>query len=229
MKRRHILIYASFVPLALMECAQAAPDLIANPAALPLRNLQIEVRQVLSGESQRSDAGSAGGVQIDNQGQVSVQGTLRLQQRQSQQSSTASQQVLVLNGRAARISLGTVWPLRVFQTWLRDGRLITTQGTLLLQAGTGFSATPRWDGSDVVELEIAAQQAPGNTGNSAGNAVSALQNNTSTASVVVVPLGEWSTVAQSEQSSQDQQSGLAGGGRVSTQSRTDVQVRVTAR
>jgi hypothetical protein len=228
MKRRHILIYASFVPLALMEYAQAAPDLIANPTNLPLRNLQIEVRQVLSGESQRNDTGNAGGVQIDSQGQVSVQGTLRLQQRQSQQSSTASQQVLVLNGRAARISLGTVWPLRVFQTWLRDGRLITTQGTLLIQAGTGFSATPRWDGSDVVELEIAAQQAPVNTGNSAGNATGALQNN-STASVVVVPLGEWSTVAQSEQTSQDQQSGLAGGNRVSTQSRVDVQVRVTAR
>ncbi|APW44449.1 hypothetical protein RS694_19285 [Rhodoferax saidenbachensis] len=192
---------------------------------MPLRNLQIEVRQVQSGESQRNEAGSAGGVQIDSQGQVAVQGTLRLQQRQSQQSSSASQLVLVLNGRSARIALGTVWPLRVFQTWLRDGRLVTTQGTLLIQAGTGFSATPRWDGSDVVELEIAAQQAPGN----AANAVGALQNNSSTTSVVVVPLGEWSTVAQSEQSSQDQQSGLAGGARVSTQSRTDVQVRVTAR
>lgn len=228
MKRRSLLIYASFLPLALMEHAQAAPDSIANPTALPLRNLQIEVRQVQSGESQRNEAGSAGGVQIDNQGQVAVQGTLRLQQRQSQQSSTANQLVLVLNGRSARIALGTVWPLRVFQTWLRDGRLITTQGTLLLQAGTGFSATPRWDGSEVVELEIAAQQAPGNTGNS-GNAVSALQNNSSTTSVVVVPLGEWSTVAQSEQNSQDQQSGLAGSARASTQSRTDVQVRVTAR
>ncbi len=225
MKRRDILIHASFGPLALMQYAQAAPDSIANPATLPLRNLQIEVRQVQSGESQRNEAGSAGGVQIDSQGQVAVQGTLRLQQRQSQQSSSASQLVLVLNGRSARIALGTVWPLRVFQTWLRDGRLVTTQGTLLIQAGTGFSATPRWDGSDVVELEIAAQQAPGN----AANAVGALQNNSSTTSVVVVPLGEWSTVAQSEQSSQDQQSGLAGGARVSTQSRTDVQVRVTAR
>ena len=221
MKRRSMLVCISVGAVALVNTAWSAPDSIANPGTLPLRNLQIEVRQVQTSDSQSEAAGGSGGVQIGTNGQAAAQGVLRLQQRQSQQSGTTTQQVLVLNGRSARIALGAQLPERVFQTWVRDGRTVVTQGTLLLEAGTGFNATPRWDGSDLVELEISTQQAQGTAGGLPGSANSA--------SVVVVPLGEWSTVAQSEQSSNSQRNGLGGSSRAASQSQFDVQVRVTPR
>ncbi len=220
MKRRHALVCACFGALALTGYAQTAPDLIANSSPLPLRNLLIEVRQVQGNDSQRTDVGARGGTQLDTQGHVSVQGGVVLQQRQTQQSGSATQQVLVLNGRTARIALGTVLPLRVLQTVQRAGQRITTLGTVLLEGGTGFSSTPSWNGADGVELEIAAEQALGST---------PLNGSASSTSVVAIPLGEWSTVAQTEQDSSEQRSNLGGTRSTAGQSHTEVQVRVTLR
>lgn len=210
MKRRHALIYASFWPLATVAYAQAAPDLIAKQAPLPLRNLLIEVRQVQSDDSQRSgvELGSRPGVQMN----------------QSRNSGTATQQALVLNGRPVRMGLQTTTPIRLLQGFVRNGRVVTTVGTVLLEAGTGFSATPRWDGGTLVELELAAQQAL-----RSGNAVPGAQTNSGTSSVLALPLDEWTTVGESEQSSQSSNSGLTGAQQQSGQSRTEVQVRVTLR
>ncbi len=221
MRRHCAFACVLFGVLPLMGIAQTAPDSIANPPRLPLRNLQIEVRQLQASDSQGDALGGSGGVQIGTNGQAAVQGQLQLQHRQTQQSASAMQQALVLNGRSVRIALGAQLPVRFFQTWVRDGRAVTTQGTLLLDAGTGFNATPRWDGSELVELEIATQQARVHAGGLADSAANA--------SVVVVPLGEWTTVAQSEQSSQNLRAGLAGSAQASSQSRFEIQVRVTLR
>jgi hypothetical protein len=203
--------------------AQAAPDLIAKSNPLSLRNLQIEVRQVQHEDSQRAGLESHGGVRVNPDGSVALAGQVQAQDTQARQSGTAVQRVLVLNGRSAHIALRTDTPLRLMQTFVRNGVLVFTQGTVLLQKGTGFRATPRWDGSDRVELEIAAQQALNAMVAGTGQASS------STASILVLPLGEWMTVAQSEQQTSDSRSGLGGMVNQASQISTDVQVRLTVR
>ena len=210
MKRRHALIYASFLPLAPVAYAQAAPDLVAKQSPLPLRNLLIEVRQVQSDDSQRT------GVELGNRP--------GLQMNQSRNNGTATQQALVLNGRPVRMGLQTTTPIRLLQGFVRNGRVVTTVGTVLLEAGTGFSATPRWDGGTLVELELAAQQAL-----RSGNTVPSAQGSSATSSVLALPLDEWTTVGESEQSSQSSNSGLTGAQQQSGQTRTEVQVRVGLR
>jgi hypothetical protein len=210
MNRRHALVFVSFWPLAHVEYARAAPDSIANPAPLPLRNLLIEVRQVQSDDSQRA------GVELGNRPGV--------QMNQSRNSGSATQQALVLNGRPVRLGLQTTTPIRLLQGFVRNGRVVTTVGTVLLEAGTGFSATPRWDGGALVELELSAQQAL-----RSGNALPGATATSATSSVLALPLDEWTTVGESEQSSQSSTSGLTGGQQQSGVVRTEVQVRVSLR
>lgn len=212
MKRRSALFYASFMPLALVNIVRAAPDLGANSTALPLRNLLVEVRQVQSEESRGAGVG------------VDAAGRLTGQAGQTQGSTNAMQQTLVLNGRTARIALQTTTPLRLRQTVVRGGQVLVIQGTVLLEAGTGFSATPRWDGGEAVELELAAQQAV-----PSANAPLGAQATASTSSVVRLPLNVWSTVGESDQNSQNDQSGLAGIQNTSGRRRTEVQVRISVR
>jgi len=223
---RHAWLAAIAMAFALpapVVTAQTAINSIANSAALPLRNLQLEVRQLQNDDRQRSGTEGGATVQIGPQGQVGLQGQLQVQQRQVRQSGSAQQQVLVLNGRSARVSLGAVVPLRVLQTVVRNGQLLQTQGSVLLETGTGFTATPRWDGLGQVELEIAAQQMLGGPGALPGAMATA-----GAVSVVVVPLGEWTTVAQSEQADTSSRTGTPGSASSSALTRTELQVRVSA-
>ena len=210
MNRRSTLLFISIWPLALAVNAQTAPNLIANQAPLPLRNLLIEVRQLQADNRQRS------GVELANQPGV--------QMNQARSSGTAAQQALVLNGRPVRLGLQTTTPIRLLQSWVRNGQVVTAVGTVLLEAGTGFNATPRWDGSTLVELELAAQQAL-----QPGVAVPGARASSSASSVLALPLDEWTTVGESEQNSQSSTSGLTGAQQQSGQTRTEVQVRVSLR
>lgn len=177
---------------------------IANQNPLPLRNLQIEVRQVHSSQHERSGAEADARLQFGSGVSASAQAQVRLGQQQAQQSGSASQQVLVLNGRSAAISLRSSRPFRLMQTQFRNGRPVLVQGFVLLEASTGFMATPRWDGTDLVELEIAA-------------------------STLVLPLGEWVSIAQSETNNRSERSGLLGQASASDQQSSELQVRLTVR
>ena len=188
-----IAIYASFTLVDPVCIAQTAINSIASPSPLPLRNVLIEVRQI-----QHSERPSAAA--------------------QGQQSDAATQQVLVLNGRSAHIGLITRTPMRVVQTWMRNGTLVVVPGTVLLDTTTGFTATPRWDGSDTMELEVAAAQT-----SSAG------RSSLHSSSVVAVPLGTWVTLAQSATQEISQRTGTAGPPQWSEQADSEVQVRVTLR
>ena len=210
MNRRRAIIYASFLPLAPVEYARGAPDSITNTAPLPMRNLLIEVRQVQSDESQRS------GVELGNRPGLQI--------NQSRNSGSATQQALVLNGRPVRLGLQSTQPIRLLQGFVRNGRVVLAMGTVLLEAGTGFSATPRWDGGTLVELELAAQQAL-RTGNALPGAVAS----SSASSVLALPLDEWTTVGESEQTSQSSGTGLTGAQQQSGLTHTEVQVRVSLR
>lgn len=195
--------------------AQTAIQSIASPNPLPLRNLQFEVRQVQSSQREQGGVQADAELQLGSGGSTSAQARLRLGQQQAQQTGSASQQVLVLNGRSAAIALRSSTPFRLMQTQFRNGRPVLVQGFVLLEASTGFMATPRWDGTDLVELEIAASQA----GRVSSNSISTL----------VLPLGEWVSIAQSETTSRSARSGLLGQSSESEQQSSELQVRLSVR
>jgi hypothetical protein len=214
-----------FMLLALVEPAQAATDLIANNSVLPLRNVLIEVRQVQQTQTQNGGLQIGGAVIAGRAagGQAHVQA----RQTQNQREGTTSQQVLVLNGRSARVAIGTQVPLRVLQTYVRNGSLVAVPGTLVLEAGTGFAATPRWDGSDLVELEISAAQTLGGTQAPLADATPA--QTAQTRSLLAVPLDTWVTVAESDAQSHGSNQSLGGQAQWSEQASSAVQVRLTLR
>lgn len=223
MKRVRTLALACFSALALATYAQPAINSGADwkdghAASLPLRNLQIEVRQTDQDRStrERLDAEVAAHVQA---GQSGAAIGLTAQDEQRSRSGSAQQQVLVLNGRRAAIVLRNTVALQLLQSFQRRGVWVTVPGMVWLQAGTGFDATPRWDGGDTVELELSTLQGR--------QPLAGESARTSTA--IVLPLGEWTTIAESEQAQDSQQSGLTGSGRSSSQSVLRVQVRVSLR
>lgn len=223
MKPIRLLVLACFSALALAAHAQPAINSGAdwkdgNAASLPLRNLQIEVRQIDqdSRTRERVDAEVAARVQA---GQSSGTIGITVEGEQLGRSGSAQQQVLVLNGRRAAIVLRNTVALQLLQSFQRRGVWVTVPGTVWLQAGTGFDATPRWAGGDTVELELSTLQGR--------QPLAGESARTSTA--IVLPLGEWMTVAESEQAQERQQSGLTGSGRTSSQSVLRVQVRVSVR
>lgn len=223
MKRVRTLALACFSALALATYAQPAINSGADwkdghAASLPLRNLQIEVRQTDQDRStrERLDAEVAARAQA---GQSGAAIGITAQDEQRSRSGSAQQQVLVLNGRRAAIVLRNTVALQLLQSFQRRGVWVTVPGMVWLQAGTGFDATPRWDGGDTVELELSTLQGR--------QPLAGESARTSTA--IVLPLGEWTTIAESEQAQDSQQSGLTGSGRSSSQSVLRVQVRVSLR
>lgn len=227
MKTRSLLGFICFWPLARMVPAQPAMESIASTQSLPLRNLLIEVRQVQSGSAQQSDMATGGGLRIGDDGQLSVQGQLLSRQRQSQQGATAMQQVMVLNGRTAQIALRGTQPLRILQSFVRNGRVIVSQGVAFIEAGTGFMATPRWEGAERVELSIAAEQSIPQSGGT--RSIPGAHSTASTQSVMDVPLNQWTTIAQSELSENNDSQSPGRNNASAMQSSTEVQVRITVR
>jgi hypothetical protein len=215
MKLHHLLILALLGLPALLS-AQTAPV-----APLPLRNLLIEVRQD-DGRSNGSERVAADVNARVRPGRSEVDIGIEARRRESSSSGRAQQQVLVLNGRPAAINLGSSVPLRLRQLVTLGGVRRSVPGTVWLQAGTGFMATPVWEGGDTVYLELAATQGR-----------QPLAPQASTSSTVLLPLDEWTTVADSEdvQDNRQNAAGLGGGGhdtRSSSQS-LRVQVRVSLR
>lgn len=196
----------------------------AASAPLPLRNVLIEVRQVQSHEASYSALQSGGRVRIDGTGAVDMQGRLRAQQGQATQSDRAAQQVLVLNGRSARIALNLSTPMRVVQSYVRNGALVVVPSTLIWQAATGFSATPRWESGNSAELEVSTQQAPAMA---AGVAHTGGMSGGQASSTLVLPLATWVTLAQSDTESDQTRADLGGHVSADSHQRSEVQVRLT--
>lgn len=204
--------------------ALALPALLAAqtpPAPLPLRNLLIEVRQDDGRSESRERIGADVNVRAQP-GHSEVDIAIAARSRQSERSGRAQQQVLVLNGRPAAISLGSSVPLRLRQFIVQNGVRRSVPGTVWVQAGTGFTATPVWEGGGSVYLELVAtqgRQAPG--------------PQASTSSTLMLPLDEWTTIADSEdvQDQQQNAASLGGGGRDTRSSSQSlrVQVRVSVR
>lgn len=211
--KRHLLC----LTLALPALLAAQPQ----PAPLPLRNLLIEVRQDDGHSESRERIGADVNVRAQP-GRSEVDIGVDARSRQSERSGRAQQQVLVLNGRPAAINLGQAVPLRLRQFITQGGIRRSVPGTVWLQAGTGFTATPVWEGGDSVYLELAATQ---------GRQPLAPQSGVN--STVLLPLDEWTTIADSEDALDERQgtAGLGGGGRETRSGSQSlrVQVRISVR
>lgn len=194
---------------------------VVTPAPLPLRNLLIEVRQ----DDGRNDSSERVAADVNARvqpGRSEVDVAIEARRRESIRSGSAQQQVLVLNGRPTAISLGSGVPLRLRQFIVQNGIRRSVPGTVWVQAGTGFMATPVWEGGNSVYLELVATQGRQPLGPQA-----------STSTTLMLPLDEWTTIADSEdvQDQRQNAAGLGGGGRDTRSSSQSlrVQVRVSVR
>ena len=211
------------LPAALMllaVTANAQPGGPPHAPPLPLRNLLIEVRQ----DDDENRSLERTGVDVSTRlqpGHTEAGVRVEAQGRQLERRGLAQQQVLVLNGRPAAFMLGHSVPLRLHQLVSQGGVRRIVPGTVWLQAGTGFTATPLWDGGELAYLELQVTQ---------GRQVAAPASTTTT---LLLPLGEWVTVAQSEDALDEQQRGLSiSGGARETRSgstRLRVQIRLSVR
>jgi hypothetical protein len=150
MKFRNAVCALSLIPFLLSPVwlmAQPAGNPNQGAEALPMRNLQIEVRQAGSSLRSQSALGAQGGVVLQP-GRSGANAHITAQDSQRSDTRDLVQRVLVLNGRPANINLGNSQPLRLVQ-----GR---QAGTVFIDANSGFSARPLWYGGDSVELELAA-------------------------------------------------------------------------
>lgn len=214
------------VPIMLLtQAVQAQPAInsIANPEAVPMRNLQIEVRQVRNSSLSQSALGAQGGITLQP-GRSGANVDITAQDSQRNDSRDLVQRVLVLNGRNVNINLGNSRPLRLMQVFVQNGVRRQVGGTVMIDANSGFSARPIWRGGDSAELELAAVQA-----SRSGNAALAPLSSSSASTSLALPLGEWVTVAESDDASAGSSSGLTGSGQSAGREGLRVEVRLSVR
>jgi hypothetical protein len=213
-------IFMPFGALAQTGYAQGAPKSIvsqaqANPAVLPLRNLQIEIRQTGSDASERSSVDAQGRVILQS-GNSRGEGVVNIDQTRATQSRSLLQQALVLNGRSVSFTLGQTVPLRVVQVLNYKDGLYFVPTTVLLERNSGFTARPLWFGEEVAEVEISTALAQGTR-----------QSKVTT--TLPIQIGEWITIAQTEDAQSSQTSGVLSRSSEQGQSSLRVEMRVTVR
>ena len=222
----HALKHAGLVFLMLFTVAvpvvraQPAINSIAGQQPLPMRNLQIEVRQVQGSSQSQNALGAQGGVILEpgNSG-----ATVNITAHNSQRNDARDlmQRVLVLNGRNVNISLGNSRPLRLVQTFVQNGMVRYVAGTVWIDVNSGFSARPVWGGGDSAELELAAVQTT--------RSGTTLPSSSSTSTALALPLNEWVTVAQSDDVAAFGSSGLQGNAQSAGREGLRVEVRISVR
>lgn len=203
--------------------AQPAINSIATQEAIPMRNLQIEVRQVRDSSQSHSALDAQGGVALQP-GNPGATVNITAQNSQRSDARDLMQRVLVLNGRNVTINLGNSTPLRLVQTFVQNGVVRYVSGTVLIDANSGFSARPVWRGGDSAELELAAVQAT-----RSGTGLPSSLSSSSTHTALALPLGEWVTVAQSDDAASGSSNGLLGSGQSARRDGLRVEVRISVR
>jgi len=195
--------------------AQPAASSSPGAEALPMRNLQIEVRQAGSSLRSQSALGVQGGIVLQP-GRSGANAQITAQDNQRSDTRDLVQRVLVLNGRNANINLGNSQPLRLVQ-----GR---QAATVFIDANSGFTARPIWYGGDSVELELAAGQA-----SRTGSSPTAPLSSSSTSTSLSVRLGEWVTVAESDDAGAGSSNGIADSRQSTRRDGMRVEVRLSVR
>ena len=195
--------------------AQPAISPAASTEAVPMRNLQIEVRQAGSSLRSQSALGMQGGIVLQP-GRSGANAGITAQDSQRSDARDLVQRVLVLNGRSANINLGNSQPLRLVQA--------RQAGTVFIDANSGFSARPLWYGGDSVELELAAGQA-----SRPGASPMAPLSSSSVSTSLSVRLGEWVTVAESDDAGAGSSNGIADSRQSTRRDGMRVEVRLSVR
>lgn len=228
----------------------------AAQAQLPARNLLVSWRVVSSVDAQQSGAGlRQGGLVIDSRRGVSGQAGVELSTRQLARDQQSHQQILVLNGRKARLDLRQQRPITQWQ-WVAQlgtgasgstgggwgsgtsgAQQVGQQGvqpqvglvaqTLWVDAGQGLTATPRWSGgrTATVELEAEAPAQPDRPFTQDAQGTPPPRLLVQTA--LSVPLGEWVPVAQTNQQEQVQRRGMLSTEGASSDEQAVLEIRVS--
>jgi hypothetical protein len=216
-------------------------------AQLPARNLLVSWRVVTSADATRERAGvRQGGLVIDSRRGVSGQAGVELSTRQLERDQQTHQQILVLNGRKARLDLREQRPITQWQWVAQLGTGGAAQGggsggqqgvqpqvglvaqTLWVDSGQGLSATPRWSGGKgpvTVELEAESPAQPGRPFSQ--DAQGAPPARLVAQTTLSVPLGEWVPVAQTNRQEEVQRRGMLSTQSVSADEQAVLEIRVS--
>lgn len=187
-------------------------------------NLLVAWRVQSQSEGLRTRPPVQGGqVVIDSRQGVSGRVVIQSSTRQITQGLQGFQQVMVMNGGQARINVSQQTPFTTWN-WIGSG----SQGGLLqspsaglvadtvwVDSGSGLRVRPQWaGGSSLVQVELEAESAlPRGPGADPNLPPPQLSTSTS----LSVPLGQWVTIARTQQQMDSSQ----GGGRFSTTRQRD--------
>ncbi len=164
-----------------------------------------------------------GQIIISNRG---IQGAGIINQRSSQQQSNNLYQVQTLSGSAASISTGTLYSLsqaytaNSYPTHNRPSGQIIIQQRVLLPTTQGIAVTPRLLANGQIEVKLSQVEEQLVRSNSSyrqnSDSNSAIQGQRLN-STIIVPRGQWVTIGQISQNSQNQSSSY-GSNRTNTRS-----------
>jgi len=205
----------------------ACAGVLAQNDGLPLRNLLVELRQADDVAASGQSTGVSGGaVVIGSDGQVSGNVGIGAHSRSRDASRDTVQQVRVLNGGQASVRLARAVPLQFLHVvWSQQG-LQAMPATLWTETGRGFAVRPRWPGGQSpVTVEVSAESGSTGGGMSGGSMSSGERRQLLT--TVQLPLGEWVTIASSDESASSRRSGTFGSSDADRSHRQVVQMRVT--
>jgi len=171
--------------------ACVAPLAIAAEAALPQRNLAVELRWVASQQRSGQDLSAGGGVVVGTGGAVDARGSVVLRAGDQRSEADQVQRVTVLNGGRAGVRFAQSQPVQWLEVALtpRGPAALLRQGWM--EAGTAFDLRPRWPGGQApVTVEVAHQDSGAVQGGTAGATGGVF-------TTVQLPLNEWVSVAES--------------------------------
>ena len=205
MKRRRVLVAAALVPLV----ARAEP-------ALPQRNLRVEWRWATREDARATDAGlHDGSVVVGTGGRVDARGGVVLRSRERTGTAEATQQLLVLNGGRAGISVGAEVPLQWLEVAVTPRGPVAALRQQWTEAGWRLQVQPRWPGGAApVTVEVLHETGDGVA---ASRSITTLQ----------LPLDQWTTVARAAQASRGRQSGMLRSQEAERSVGSELQLRVS--
>jgi hypothetical protein len=241
MKKAAVVLLLLLIPLAGL----------AREADGPRQNLWVELRWVESRLTGAALAAVQGGaVVVGTAGTVTSSGGVGLSTQRREDERPPTQRLLVLNGATARVKLTERTPIQ----WVDYTAQVDPNSASAGAAGTagsnanasskvfaaprsgmveqtqGFTVTPHWPGgrqSVRVELQAQAPRIAATAGLSgAGAAGEQASSQLSTQTVVLLPLGQWQTVARSGSTPQRSEPGLLSSRDTESHSLRELQIRV---
>jgi hypothetical protein len=221
----------------------------ARDAQGPQQNLWVELRWVESRLTGAALAAVQGGaVVVGTAGTVTSSGGAGLStQRREDEQRPPTQRLLVLNGATARVQLTERTPIQWVDYTAQVDPNSAATGTAgsnpnastqvwaaprssVLEQTQGFTVTPHWPGGRQpvrVELQAQAPRIAATAGMpGAGTGGEQASSQLSTQTVVLLPLGQWQTVARSGSTPQRPERGVLSSRDAESHSLRELQIRV---